>query len=76
MIELQCKSCNKTFERRGAKRGGHPDCNECRETKERNRSTKQRVASPSKLQRDRSGDVLRRELISKQGTIRAYMQQM
>lgn len=37
MIELQCPTCLKTFERRGAKRGKHPDCNECRDLKEAKR---------------------------------------
>lgn len=37
MIELECKSCGKTFERRGVKCGGKPDCNECRDLKERMR---------------------------------------
>ena len=30
MIELTCPKCGKDFERRGAKRGGKPYCNECK----------------------------------------------
>lgn len=32
MVELQCPRCQKTFERRGFKRGKAPLCNPCRES--------------------------------------------
>jgi formylmethanofuran dehydrogenase subunit E len=51
MIELTCNSCGNTFERRGAKRGGKPDCNECRLTKELERRRYVGVAMPGKVEK-------------------------
>lgn len=37
MIELMCKRCKQTFERRGANKGKQPLCTQCRENSKRSR---------------------------------------
>ena len=51
MIEMICKSCGQTFERRGAKRGGQPDCNECRLAKELERRKSIGIARAGKVEK-------------------------